>query len=1118
MHLKQANCVKIVFFLTFYLTTIFSFGANSNSTYLKAFEIEDEDYVEIPVFLNVPKIGGTEISALIDGNNAFLSVTELFGFLKIKAEVTPGFNKIEGFFIEEKASYIIDRVSNTITYNGKIFTLKPGDLVRSETQLYLRLNYFGEIFGLECSFNFRSLAVTLNTSVELPIIKEMRQEQMRKNIRQLSGEIIADSTIGRKYPFFRLGNADWNLTSSQEVGGSTSSRLGMNVGSALLGGEANLNLSYTPGKDFVPKEQYYYWRYANNNQKILRQALVGKLSTNSTSTLTSSVVGFQLSNTPTTYRKSYGTYTISDFTEPGWTIELYVNNVLIDYKKADASGFFTFDIPLIYGSTSVRLQYYGPWGEVRSEEKEIIIPFNFLPQGTFEYKLTGGMLEDSTHAKFSRINMEYGATNFLTMGAGVEYFSLLDNGGFIPFATSSIRIGSNLLFSAEYSHQVKLKSFLNYRLLSGIQLELAYTLFDKNQTAVRTSYLEERKAAISFPIKIGQSAFYTRLAYENNLSSNYSYHAAELMIAGSIAGINTNLSTKAVTAGSQDPDIYSTLNLAFRLPFGFQFTPQVQYNYTNKQMMSAKGRLEKRVKRSGYLTLSYEQNFISDYTSIEAGLRFDLSFGKFGFSARRGGGKYTFSENASGSIITDLKSGYVGASARGNVGKGGLVFLPFVDINGNGVKDKGEPRAFGMDLTMNGGRIENSEKDTIIRVFELEPYADYLVTLNGNRFDNISWKIHNTTLKISVDPNQFKHIDVPVSVVGEAAGYVYLTSGGKTKGLGRIIVNYYRNGTTLEASVLSEEDGYFSYMGLRPGKYVARLDKNQLDRVGMESSDYEFEFEIEEGEEGTYLDHIELFITKIGGDTAQEEEAQKAKEAQEKEEKAKTIIYSEKVSEKTTEKVAETVAEKVAEKASEKASEKTIVKTVAKEPAKATQVAATSTKDTLYKVQLFASESNVGSYERLLPILTKYGAMAITETYEDGYYKYSIGSFEKRNSAAKMLLTLRLSGWEGASVEQYNPIEEKVITTNSISYIPERGYFQVQLFAGVRTIDFDKEFSTLLKEFQQLSISENYGSDGMYRYSIGSFTTRHSAVNAVRRIRALGWKDAFIKFVTQNEE
>jgi hypothetical protein len=43
-------------------------------------------------------------------------------------------------------------------------------------------------------------------------------------------------------------------------------------------------------------------------------------------------------------------------------VELYINNVLIDYIQADANGFFPLTL-LMYGRTEVSLRYYGPWGE-----------------------------------------------------------------------------------------------------------------------------------------------------------------------------------------------------------------------------------------------------------------------------------------------------------------------------------------------------------------------------------------------------------------------------------------------------------------------------------------------------------------------------------------------------------------------------------------------------------------------------------------------------------------------------------------------------------------------------------------------------------------------------------
>jgi len=156
----------------------------------------------------------------------------------------------------------------------------------------------------------------------------------------------------------------------------------------------------------------------------------------------------------------------------------------------------------------------------------------------------------------------------------------------------------------------------------------------------------------------------------------------------------------------------------------------------------------------------------------------------------------------------------------------------FLDLNGNGHREKNEPKAKGLQVHINGGRIDGGrieyiEKDTTVRVYDLEPYASYLVSLVGTSFDNISWQLPyknisvvidpNLYKRIEVPPNLYKRIEVPVAVVGEAAGMVYLKGSYGQKGQGRIIVNFYRSDSTLVKSTMSEEDGYFSYLGLLPG-------------------------------------------------------------------------------------------------------------------------------------------------------------------------------------------------------------------------------------------------------------------------------------------------------------
>jgi len=340
---------------------------------------ENPEYEEISVFLNIQKVGGADIPAVIVDETIYLPVADIFTFLKIKNTPSAQLDSISGFFINQSATYLIDNIHNRITFQDKVYDLKSSDMVKTETALYLKSNYFGQIFGLDCVFNFRSLSVMLTTKLELPIIKEMKLEEMRNNINRLKGEVKTDTVIDRKYPLFHFGMADWSVNNNQTIGGRMDTRINLDLGTVIAGGEANIRLNYNNNTPFKEKQQQYLWRFVNNDHPLLRQVMAGKISSQVTSSIFNPIVGVQFTNTPTTYRRSFGTYTLSDITEPNWVVELYVNNVLVDYMKADASGFYKFEVPLVYGNSAVKLKFYGPWGEERVQEQNISIPFNFLP-------------------------------------------------------------------------------------------------------------------------------------------------------------------------------------------------------------------------------------------------------------------------------------------------------------------------------------------------------------------------------------------------------------------------------------------------------------------------------------------------------------------------------------------------------------------------------------------------------------------------------------------------------------------------------------------------------------------------------------------------------------------
>ena len=824
---------------------------------------EDPDYDEISVYIKIPYIGLGEIDAVIRGEEIWLPVTDLFDFLKIRNVPTTDLDQITGFFISPEATYTIDRPGNRIVYGDKTYALDDGDLIRSETNLYLKSQWYGKIFGLDCKFSFRDLTVMVETKLELPGIREMKLEEMRANLTRLKGDIKVDTTIARTYPGFRFGMADWSVYGTEQIGGPSQARLNLTLGSVIAGGEAMASLNYYTGTPFTEKQQQYLWRHVNNDRRLVRQVMAGKIISYATASIYDPVVGIQLTNTPTTFRRSFGSYNLTDRTEPGWTVELYVNNVLVDYVKADGSGFFTFEVPLVYGNTQVRLKFYGPWGEERIREQNISIPYNFLPHKEFEYIVSVGVVEDSLWSRFSKVRVSYGATRFLTVGGGVEYLSSVSTGPVMPFLNASVRLANNLLLSGEYAYGVRGKGTLTYRLPSNIQLDLNYTRYDRDQKAINYNYLEERRASLSLPLRIKKFSAYSRLSYYKIVLPASDYTTAEWMIATPILGVNTNLTTYGVFTGDKSPYIYSNLSLSVRLPADFLLMPQVQYSYTGHEFLSAKLNIEKRLLKNGYANVSYEQNFHNDLKLGEVGFRYDFAFAQAGMSVRQSNKQTTLIEYARGSLINDGKTNYLKADNRTNVGRGGISLLAFIDLNANGIRDTGEPKAYGLNVRSNGGRLERSDKDSTIHIIGLEPYVKYFLELDESRFESISWKIDKKSYAVVIDPNMLKLIEVPVSVKGEATGTVMIEEGGSRSGLSRIIVNFYNSANVLTARALTEEDGYFSYFGFAPGSYFARVDTSQLRKLNMTSSPDSVPFSIMTNMEGDYVEGLDFTLKNI---------------------------------------------------------------------------------------------------------------------------------------------------------------------------------------------------------------------------------------------------------------
>jgi hypothetical protein len=846
----KTNVLRIRAMLVCMLLFIFSLIMPSIQTKAQ-YSYDDEN--KLPLFsydelqVNVYLGGDLSFDTYIIITNAdvlYVNVEDLFKHLGIYCLVEEYGNILSGFIENENKPYVIDYNEKLISVGKNMVNTQQG-LFKEMGGIYLEASLLKDLFGLDVTFDPRSLYVSLSPNFELPFVRQKRLEQMRENVSRIKGEdITADTVVNRDYHLFKFGMMDWSLASYQTINARTRNYLSIGLGAELLFGEANITLSYSDQYALDYRNIQYKWRWVDNDKTLIRQAQLGKIHSQTIAFLNSPVIGASFTNAPTTIRKATGSYIIDEYTEPDWTVELYLNDVLVDFTTADASGFFSFKVPIVYGFTTITLRFYGPMGEERREERTMNVPFTFLPAKTLEYGFSAGVLEndlsasaleDGVESRFGKGAVKYGVNRFLTLGAGVEYLSSISNNPYIPYTTASLIPFSRLILNFEYAYGVRMIGNLNYNFFKNAFLEIDYAKYKEGQLATPFNANEELRARLSFPLKIKKVAGLMKMNFNQSVYDLFTYYQADFTLTAYYKQFNANLSSQYNWVSNNRAFNTSTLSLSYRMRRGLVLRPSIDYALIDNNLMRVRMEIEKRISKA-YVSVYYERDVMTQSDNIFVSFRYDLPFARTSASASYANSRVRFTESAAGGFAFGGDNNYVKAGNNSTVGKGGILLYPFLDLNHNGVKDKGEHMVMLSTVKISGGRAIISEKDSIVRISDLNPFVDYDIEFSDFDLQNIAWRFKHKTYQVLVDPNQYKRVYVPIISVGEISGMVYLDEENTMKGLGRITIQIWDTKGNRVTEILSERNGFYNYLGLNPGEYIVRVDEEQLEKLDFQST------------------------------------------------------------------------------------------------------------------------------------------------------------------------------------------------------------------------------------------------------------------------------------------
>lgn len=819
----------------------------------------------------------------------YLPHYELFRLLEIHAVPDLAQQRVHGRF-PELGDYEINYRTGIAHIAADRFELRAEDHLVSDMDYYLRAELFYELFGLDFEINFSNLSLRLESEHTMPIVTRQERERRRQRALRTERSIVYDYyplEFNRNRQIFNAGFLDYNLTAnlSQDV---NSYLFNTSIGSELIGGDLQGSIFGNWSRTSSSlRSSNLRWQYGFHDSEWVTRLTVGQ--TSSRGLTPTAYTGVRVTNEPIEPRFLYDDYLFSGRTLPDSEVELYRNNVLIDYQTADDSGEYRFQIPLTYGATQYSMRIFTPTGEMMERSTRIQIPFTFLPPGEFNYSVEGGRLDNpiigTTERGFmGKGNFGYGLNNWLTATGGVEYFDTFHEDGLPTFTAGlSSRIFTSYLLRLEAASDAFYRASASVMYGSGASINLSYTDFiTQSRVYNPAGNLSRVQADLFLPFLLADIPFFFRSSISNeqrnasdvtrynfNLNARFGRLSLRTGFRDSQVGA---LSLRATPTSRIIASVRYSLPRRGELPrwlLGTFIRSRVSYSPAISRWEDFELQGNRSLLGDGSIQIAAGRNFVGGFNYLR--LNLSLNFNSFRATTTgrvAQGGNPVASQSIRGSIGYDSGNDRFMTSNRQQVGRAGMVVRLFEDRNNSGTLDDGDQLLdeSAVRVERSGGRILNREG--LNYVSQLQPYRRYNVVINKAAISNPLLVPRHERFSVITDPNQYKVIDIPLYMSGVIDGQVVRLQDGTESPLSGLRL-YLSSMERLDGEepfhqeLRTFSDGSFYAFEIPPGSYRLEIDPTQLEFLNAGAEPETIDFEVRPLAEGDFVSGLDFRVIPI---------------------------------------------------------------------------------------------------------------------------------------------------------------------------------------------------------------------------------------------------------------
>ena len=854
-HFKAGLLISIFF--------LYSLATNADE---KLENLVKREFIDDNYFILEVKVSNIETAQILEAYKTsygfYISLEELIEILLFKIDFDYNTHNAKGWYLKEENKFFLDFAKKIIKSKGNEYNIKPEWIFAYNNEVYVNINVVNQIFPLSLKVDFPKLVLQVNSGLKLPIMLIEERKGKKKFLNKdnqndkFKYEYISDNYRFLTFPITEINasleesykkNEDFEISELKN-------KLNYDViaSNHMLWMNSNI---FSSGKTKQLEELRLKLSRTSENADLLGKLGASQLFVGDIDETAGSGKGVRVTNNSLERGNSFSNTIISGDSLPGWDIELYQNDNLLDIITVGKDGKYSFTPKLYYGNNIFEIVQYGPYGEIKREIRKFNIGENILKNNKLNYDL---QLIENNNSVFN-INHKNTTKNpnmLLKLGKKIGVKSTIYAEA--SKITESLDLKEKDKFDYNMSYLTTHNSLQsNFSIKTDKEnkgaeytVENHFELFDENTAKVRfkpfgiTGNKAEYGAEFDFTRNIdlmklqGVNLTIESIYYRREYGS-YNDHV-DASIEGQKSFGNVNATQKFAILQQESKEITAMTRFVKKIAkfsntatFNYQIDPKVhmtEITISNNYAKKLRYGLEMNFTFNSYFPVEGHKDYSADASfrkQINKFFNYDFfirysRLDEFGFGVN-------FNFDSKSLLFLEPHQKKIKVNQKYSADNPLVSVLSYLDDNNNGFYEEDETVLPDIGFFIRNKKTEIGDKNGISIGGDITDGVVYDLFPDYETLEDPEIVPKEQSIKILAQAGRVLKISYPFIKVGSIDGNLH--QNGKT--LSHVKVVLYSENHTEIASYVADDEGFFFLPDIPVGNYYLSLSKTSIRRLRL---------------------------------------------------------------------------------------------------------------------------------------------------------------------------------------------------------------------------------------------------------------------------------------------